>query len=176
MTDSNRPRAEFQPAARAGSKIAPMRAAPEPLELDDAPAVPVPLVPFAPDRVAEPPPVRLVAIEDVRLLAPPEAEAQLDALYAGVLGMRRRPADEFHLFYEAQNACLVFQTHRRPVIRENMDATGVEVPSLRDLAKRLDDLRLGYERQIGLTPGEEAIVLVDAGGNWLTITERRGVA
>src|SRR5262245_19769881 len=53
-------------------------------------------------RVPEPLPVRLVAIGPVRLPAPMGVAAELDAFYAGMLGLERIPR-EIELIYRAEN-------------------------------------------------------------------------
>jgi hypothetical protein len=62
--------------------------------------------PDARPRVPEPLPVRLTAIEDVRLPAPAGVETELDAFYVGILEFQRV---EGELTYRADNFDLRFE-------------------------------------------------------------------
>jgi hypothetical protein len=135
--------------------------------------------PFAPQpdrrpRVPEPLPVRLVTIDDARVVAAAGLERQLDAFYVGVLGFARDPDDE-RLAYRADNFTLHVDVREPPVRRDDVRPLGVEVPSLADLELKLIDAQVDYTRQRGLLPGEESIALMDPGGNWLTVVDRRAV-
>ena len=128
-------------------------------------------------RVPDPLPVRLVAVADVTLLAPPGIESALDALYAGLLRFERVPpsADE-PLTYRAENFLLRFQVSgEQPVVHESLRPQGVEVESLRQTEHLLVDAQIEYTRQRGLMPGSEALLVLDPAGNWLEIVEIRRV-
>src|SRR5687768_3087108 len=65
-----------------------------------------PSLPFKPVadrrlRVPEPLPVRLVAVNDMRVDAPAGRERELDAFYAGLLGMQRVAGEQ--IVYRAEN-------------------------------------------------------------------------
>ena len=135
---------------------------------------------FAPEpdnrpRMPEPLPVRLVAVDDVRMLLPAGFdEAALDAFYVGLLGFARH-GDLERLTYRAENFSLTFDVIEPPLRRGDMRPLGVEVPSLADLELKLIEAEAEYSRRRGLLPGEEAIVMLDPAGNWLEIIDRRGI-
>ena len=122
-------------------------------------------------RMPEPLPVRLIAIEDVTLPAPPDLEEKLDSIYIDLLEFERI-ANE--LAYRADNFTLRFDVQPdQPVIHESLRAQGVEVLSLALLEKKLIAAEIEYTRQRGLTPGSESLLFLDPAGNWLEIVERR---
>ena len=125
-------------------------------------------------RVPEPLPVRLVAIKDVRLEAPAGVERDLDALYAGLLGMER--VDGEAIVYRAENFDLYVDVLEPPIPRVDFRPLRVLVKSLDELEPKLIDAKLEYARRRGLMPGDEALVLQDAAGNWVEVTQVRPVA
>ena len=135
-----------------------------------------PIVPDALPRVAELPPVRLVAVEDVRLLAPPGVEAALDGFYVGLWQLRREPhASE--VVYRAENVRLRFTVVEGvpPVERDAVRPQGIVVPSLRDAERLLARAEIAYERQRGLMLGLYTILCRDPAGNWVELVELRKV-
>ncbi len=146
----------------------------EPLALDDPMGEFDPKVDQRP-RMAEALPVRLVAIGDARLPAPPGAEVALDAFYVGLLGFERMPPLE-ELIYRADNYLLRFSIREPPVVHESLRALIVEVPSLAEAMQKLNAAELEYTRQKGLDPGTESIVLLDPAGNWIELVESRLIA
>jgi hypothetical protein len=133
---------------------------------------------FQPDRrprVPEPLPVRLVTIDDATVVAAAGLERQLDAFYIGVLGFAREAGDDERIAYRADNFTLHVDVKEPPLRRDDVRPLGVEVPSLADLELKLIEAEIDYTRQRGLLPGEESIVLMDPGGNWLTVVDRRAV-
>lgn len=126
-------------------------------------------------RVPEPLPVRLVTIDDARLLAAAGLERQLDAFYVGVLGFARKESGDDAISYRADNFVLHFDVVDPPLRRLDLRPLGVEVPSLSDLELKLVEAEMEYTRQRGLLPGEETIVMTDPAGNWLEITDFRAV-
>ena len=138
-----------------------------------------PTVPFVLEedrrrRVPEPLPVRLVAVADVRLLAPPDFDSQLDAFYVGLLGFEREVGWPVPV-YRAENFSIRFDVSDPPVQREDMRPLGIEVPSLANAEYKLIDEEIRYARQKGVNPGQESLLLLDPAGNWIEITETRGV-
>jgi hypothetical protein len=123
-------------------------------------------------RVPEPLPVRLMAISDVRLVAPAGAEREMDALYVDILGFERIPPLT-SLIYRADNVTLSFELQERPVVHESLRATVVEVPSLGQTEHKLIDAEIPYTRQRSTAPGVESLVLLDPAGNWLELVESR---
>src|SRR2546423_870171 len=126
--------------------------------------------------IPEPLPVRLVAIDDVHLPAAAGKEGELDAFYVGLWGFERdNSAPEGLIVYRSENFRLCFDGLEPPIHREDCRAVGVEVQSLAVAERKLIDAEIEYERQRGLAPGEETIVLLDPAGNWIALTEARGV-
>ena len=122
-------------------------------------------------RIPEPLPVRLIAVEDVRLLSPPGTDEQLDAVYVGMLEFERV---ENELAYRADNFILHFDVQMdRPVPHESLRPQGIEVLSLVTVEKKLVEAEIEYTRQRGLTPGSLTLLFLDPAGNWLEISERR---
>lgn len=125
-------------------------------------------------RIDEPLPVNLVAVEDVRLTAPAGVEVKLDAFYIALLGFERMPPAT-ELNYRAENVALRFDVQERPVEHENLRPLEIEVPSLAETELKLIEREHEYVRQRGVLPGTETIVLRDPAGNWIELVERRGV-
>jgi len=127
----------------------------------------------APDKrppIPEPPPVRLVAVSDVRMPAPAGRERDLDAFYVTLLEFARDP-DEMFPVYWAENFCLRFDVHEPPLSRDDLRPTGIQVRSLAALEQKLIDDQRDYTRQRGLLPGTESLLLTDPAGNWIEIAE-----
>ena len=144
----------------------------EPIELE-------PSAGFAPvsdgrRRMEEPLPVKLVAVEDVRLLAPPGMGAELDAFYVGMWELEREDSSG-GIVYRAENCRLRFEMvdDPEPMQRESMRPQGIEVVSLADAERKVIEAELQYIRQRGLTPGQESLLLQDPAGNWVEIFELR---
>ncbi|HEV8603966.1 MAG TPA: hypothetical protein VGQ99_01295 [Tepidisphaeraceae bacterium] len=124
-------------------------------------------------RMAEPLPVRLVAIEDMTLPAIAGVEVELDRFYVGLLEFARDSDRE--LVYRADNFALRF------VVQELLPERGVyrpaqiEVRSLLMAEHKLIEAKIEYVRQRTLTPGEESLVLLGPAGNWVELGESRAV-
>ncbi len=133
-----------------------------------------PIVPDLRPAVEEPPPVRLVAVEDVRLPTPPGTAAALDGFYVGLWRFRREAGD---LVYKAENARLRFTVVADPVPveRDGVRPQGIIVPSLRDAERLLADAEIEYDRQRGLQLGSFSLLCRDPGGNWVELIELRKV-
>ena len=147
---------------------------PDPIELEPV------IGPFLPtddrrQRVPEPPPVRLVAVDDVRLEAEAGLEEPLDAFYVGILRFEREAAAEGTnvLRYRAENFRLRIVMVNHPVDRDNLRMLGVCVPALLAAEHAFIDAEIEYERMKGLVPGQESLLVRDPAGNWLEITESR---
>lgn len=131
-----------------------------------------------PDRrpkMPEPPPVQLVAVDDVTLDSVAGLEKEMDQFYVGLLRFERDNAAD-DLVYRAENfrlRCIILET---PEAREDMRATGIIVPSFPELIDRLNDLEIPLIRQNGLNPGEQSLLLRDPAGNWLELFEMKLVA
>jgi hypothetical protein len=145
----------------------------EPLELEPAPR------PFRPRpdnrrRMDEPLPVKLVTIEDARLLTAAGLERDLDAFYVDLLRFERTGPDEL-IIYRSETHDLIFIVEEPPVRRDTLRALGIEIPSLAELEMQLIERQIPYTRQRGLLPGHDALLLADPAGNWLELTETRAI-
>jgi hypothetical protein len=159
--------------------------------------------------IPEPPPVRLLAVEDVVIEAPAGTERELDALYVEVLKFERlddtrpaRPAvqpilggDVPHVpvasadrplpplsvgaqrgpVYKAEKNRLCVEVREPPIAREDLRPVKLDVPSLAAITAELDRREFPYIRQRGLLPGDRAVLLQDAAGNWIEVTESRPI-
>jgi hypothetical protein len=121
-------------------------------------------------RMPEPPPVRLLAVNDVTLPAPVGAERWLDEFYIGLLRFQKdesepRPA------YRAERFRVLFNPFEGPFTRDWYGVLRIEVPCLADAEKALADRQVEYTRQRGLLPGTESLLLLDPAGNWIELVE-----
>jgi hypothetical protein len=127
-------------------------------------------------RLDEPPPVRLVAVEDVRMPTPPGLEAALDDFYVGLWRFRREDGDR-EIVYRAENVRLRFTVvvDPPPVERDAVRPQGVVVESLRDAERLLAEAEVDFERQRALMLGLYTILCRDPAGNWIELVELRKV-
>ena len=125
-------------------------------------------------RMDEPLPVKLVAVEDVRMPAPAGVEVQLDKFYVGLLGFERTPPDT-ELHYRAENFTLHFELQERPVEHDGLRPQGIEILSLAEMELKLIEGEYEYVRQRGVMPGTETIVMLDPAGNWIELVELRSI-
>ena len=122
-------------------------------------------------RVPEPLPVKLVAVNDMRVEAPAGREVELDAFYAGFVGMQRVPGET--IVYRSENFDLYVDVLEPPIAREDYRPLRAEVKSLADAERKLREAEVAYVRRKGLVPGDEALVMQDPAGNWVELTETR---
>jgi hypothetical protein len=131
-------------------------------------------------RLPEPLPVRLVAVENVRMIAPRDSEAELDAFYVGFLGFDRYcggpDVPDGELAFRAENLLLRFAFLDPPIVHETLRPQGIEVLDLAELEKRFIEAEMEYTRERGITPGRETLLLLDPAGNWVEIGEIRLVS
>lgn len=125
-------------------------------------------------RMPEPPPVRLLTVDDAHLPAPAGIEVDLDGFYMGLFGFERDVASEFPV-YRAENFRVVFDVLEPPIARDDFRPLRIEVPSLPAAEQKLIDAEIEYTRQRALLPGTESLALLDPGGNWVEISEGRQV-
>jgi hypothetical protein len=125
-------------------------------------------------RLEEPPPVRLLTVEDATLVAAAGLERDLDEFYIGLFQFVREEASEA-IVYRAENFRLRFKVIEPPFERSDFYPTRIEVPLLRDLEKLLIERELEYERLKGLLPGQQALALFDPAGNYIEVTEFRRI-
>jgi catechol-2,3-dioxygenase len=127
-----------------------------------------------------PPPVRLVAVEDVLVHAgdlDPALRAKVEDFYVRLLGfeLRERDIDRLVLQGETHRLIYDFASPQPPPPADGYRFIGLEVPTFRDLEPRLRDAEVEYERQRGIHPGADKLVMRDPAGQWLEVTERRAV-
>lgn len=123
-------------------------------------------------RVPEPPPVRLLTIDDAHLPAPAGVEVELDAFYAGILKFEREAHSHFPV-YRSETFRLIFDVLEPPIGRDHLRPTRIEVPSLRQVELKLIDAQIEYVRQRGLLVRQESLALRDPAGNWVEVAEVR---
>jgi len=122
-------------------------------------------------RIDEPPPVRLVAVEDTSILSSPGLEKELDDFFVTMLKFEKESASETQIVYRAENFRLRVQIQTEAIVRTDMRALGIEVPVLADIRGELIEREIEYTHQRGLVPGQESLLLLDPAGNWIELTE-----
>ena len=119
-------------------------------------------------KVPEPPPVRLIAVEDVTLEATAADAGKLDDFYIGLLKFERDTKAD-GIVYKAENVRLQFIIQPAPALRDDLRAIGVEVPSLADMELLLMDRKMPFTKERSLVLGHMTFLLRDPAGNWLRI-------
>lgn len=147
----------------------------EPLELEPAQSSGFKPIIDRRIHIPEPLPVRLIAVQDMRLIAWAGVERELDAFYAGVLGFAREQSEQDYI-YRADNFLLIFTVLEPPIHRPDYRSVGIEVAQpLAEVEKKLVALEMEYTRRRGLVPGNDLLVLTDPAGNWVEISEQRTI-
>lgn len=144
------------------------------LPLESAPEY-AELLPDRRARMEEPPPVRLVAVEDVRVETAAGLEKQLDAFYGDLLKFVKEYADGDVIVYGAENFRLMVKVVEPPVLRDDLRPLLIEVPNLSELEHQLIDLKIDYERIRRLSPAHASLVLMDPARNWVELVEYRAL-
>jgi hypothetical protein len=121
-------------------------------------------------RMAQPIPVRLIAVEDARLPSIAGLESRLEWFYAELLGFQREPLKP-GIVYRAENLRVHFEVRELPAARKDFRPLGIEVPSLLNIERLLIENEIEFEVQKGLTPGQRSLLLIDPGGNWVALSE-----
>ncbi len=119
--------------------------------------------------IPEPPPVRVIAVEDVSLAASTKESAKLDIFYVGLLRFERDTKEPGYV-YRAENVRLRFVVDDSPRI-DDMRVLGIEVPSLRDLELLLVDRQIEFLKESGLFVGQTTFLLQDPAGHWVRLSE-----
>src|SRR5689334_22231031 len=96
-------------------------------------------------RMEEPLPVKLITIDDARLLTPAGRETQLDDFYVTLLGFVRT-GPEHDLIYRSETFDLIFTVEEPPVLRDSLRALGIEIPSLPAIEVQLIERQIPYTR------------------------------
>jgi hypothetical protein len=123
-------------------------------------------------RIEEPPPVRLVAIEDCQLWAVAGLERELDDFYVGLLNFERQQAEN-EIVYRAENLRVRVGVLECPLPREDYRPLSLAVESLGALVGRLNEAKIEFVHHYGLTPGQDNLLVSDPAGNPVEITETR---
>lgn len=121
-------------------------------------------------RMPEPPPVRLLTVQDASLSAAAGLERDIDAFYVELLKFERME-DDGPATYRAANFLLRFEVVEPPVIRDDLRVLGIEVDRLRDVERVLIERETPYVIQKGLTPGRRTLLLQDPAGNWIELSD-----
>jgi hypothetical protein len=125
-------------------------------------------------RMDEPPPVRLVTVEDARLPAIARLEPQLDDFYVAMLQFYKESSLP-NVTYRAENFRLRFDLLDELPARDDMRPLMIEVLSLRDAEPKLIAREIDYERQRGLVPGQDKLLLRDPASNPIELVESHRV-
>jgi hypothetical protein len=149
---------------------------PEPIQLN-SPTAELRLGDDRRPKLEAPPPVRMIAIDDCVLYCPAGLERQLDEFYVDLLGFEREdsPAQgtDHELVYRAENFRLRIEVLERPVEREDFRPLTLVVESIGDLVRRLTDAEVEFQRQRGVAPGQDNLLLSDPAGNPVSVGEYR---
>lgn len=124
-------------------------------------------------RVYEPPPVRILAVDDVRLPTLAGLERKLDAFYVELLAFERDVSERRSIAYHAEKHRICLEVVEALAARDDYRPIGIEVPSIQALREKLDELEIEYEWQHSITPGMHQILIQDPAGNWLSIQSAR---
>lgn len=148
----------------------------QPLPLEESAAGEFAVRPDERPRMPEPPPVRLVAVEDVRIDAPAGLHDPLDGFYTGLLKFNREYADPDVIVYGAENFRLLVKLVDPPVLRDDLRPILIEVPDLLAVEHELVEREIEYERIRRIALAHTSLLLMDPARNWVELTERRAVA
>src|SRR5687768_7544306 len=127
-------------------------------------------------KMPEPPPVALVAVQDVRLPVVAGLEHELDWFYRDLLRFERQEASADSPdgpVYRSENHDLCFFVVEVPPERPGCRPVGIISPFFSEIVEQLDKARHEFEHQRGLVTGEDGILLQDPSGNWITLAPLR---
>ena len=119
--------------------------------------------------MTEPPPVRLLAVADIRVCAVDSVEALLDEFYLGLLCLEREIGEPAQIVYKAENFRLCFEVVESWRPPEDFRPIDIDVPLLSLVRQQLIDRKIEFQWQKGLPPGRETLLLQDPAGNWVQI-------
>jgi hypothetical protein len=124
-------------------------------------------------RMEEPPPVRLVTVDDASLRMSPGLEPSLDDFYVTLLEFEKEQKSP--PVYRAENYRLRFVPLDPLPARADMKPLAIEVRSLRDAEAKLLDREIEYEWERGLVPGDRRLLLRDPAANLIHLVESAAV-
>jgi hypothetical protein len=122
-------------------------------------------------HMPEPPPVRLVAVDDVHVPVAAGVEPELDGFYVALLRFERDIADAGAVIYKAENQRLCFDVLQPPIDRDTVRPIGIEILDLAALQRIFAEREMEFIHQRGLLPGDENLLLRDPAGNWVQISQ-----
>jgi len=143
------------------------------MELEEPQGIFKPITDYRP-KLEEPPPVRLLTVEDAWLTSPAGLERDLDEFYVALFRFVRDP-DEDGIVYRSETFRLFFAVVETPAERLDYRPLRIEIPLLRDFETALVEREMEYTRHKGLLPGQESITLLDPAGNFIEVSESRPV-
>jgi hypothetical protein len=124
-------------------------------------------------KLPEPPPVALVAVQDVQLPMVAGLERKLDEFYRDLVGFERveRSADMGEgPVYRSANHDLVFHVVEVPDEGRGNRLIGILTSRYRDIVQRLIDMNVDFEIVRGVTAGAEELLIQDPAGNWIALS------
>jgi hypothetical protein len=122
-------------------------------------------------HMPEPPPVRLVAVEDMHVPMAGGISSELDAFYVGLLKFEREPVEDDSIIYKAENQRLCFDILDPPIERDTIRPVGIEIIHWIEFQRTLIESETEFIHQRGLTPGQENPLLRDPAGNWVQVSQ-----
>lgn len=129
----------------------------------------------------EPPPVRVIAVENVTLVAPAKHARAIDHLMTAVLPLvkevptRQADVDAGAIgVYQAENVRVVYLAREEPPPSPR-HILQLELADLRGLRQRLQDAEIEYELSKRLMPGDVRVAFLDAAGNPIEVLENRAI-
>ncbi|MGN6627991.1 MAG: hypothetical protein ACTHLN_15335 [Tepidisphaeraceae bacterium] len=125
--------------------------------------------------VPELPPVRLLAIDDIRLDTLAARESDLHAFYVGLLKFERDTKDPTCIAFKAERFRVCFDIVELPPTRDDYRAVQVEIPHFADFIEALHERQIDFEWQKGVSPGIELAFLQDPAGYWVSVGPIRKV-
>lgn len=128
-------------------------------------------------KLPEPPPVSLVAVQDVRLPMVAGLETALDGFYRDLLRFERvevrSDEPEVGPIYRAENHDLCFFVTEAPDDRQGCRPLGILTRHCSQIVERLDEQKVEYEIVRGIFAGTEELLMKDPAGNWIALMPQR---
>ena len=124
-------------------------------------------------KLPEPPPVAMVAVQDVQLPMIAGLEHRLDEFYRDLIGFERveRQADMGEgPVYRSANHDLVFHVLEVPDEGRGARPIGIQTSRYQDIVQRLIDMNVDFEVVRGVTAGAEELLMQDPAGNWIALS------